>query len=299
MKATHTVIISSVGIGVLLSCIIAYTIYTNTMNSSREEGVPIVMRSVGPLELGTTYPEIQSSKNITEGSRLKVNQWFKDNTIPCFYKDYVTKDFLINELNRNAQYDEKIKKTLSSTDLQKMNIDEMRRFYIQIKQSEFNSQYNIDINKNKILTGTHFMGGSFCGWEPHPGKSVDNFVLDLKTGREVTIGDIVTVDEKFLTFVQQKINQEYVAGGSDIEDNQCMQYIKESYLVSYGDDGSIIFGDGLNQETSFSLSTSTLSIIPTGYPSAIEGPCGGTLIDFSYSELSQFLKKGSIVERLR
>lgn len=267
-------------------------------DDSNNGAVPIIMRSVGPLEPENTYPEIQPNKNVSEESRIKANKWFKDNAVSCFYNDIVTKDFLIESLNSEAGYREETKKAISGIDLQKMSLDEIRKLYVKIKQPENNNGYNISVNKNNILAGYYYMDSSYCGWEAHPNTSQNNFIIDLNTGNEVTLGDVLNTGDNFLNYLTDKINGEYISNGADSPDNECLQYIKDDYPRSYDLQGKDKLSN-LKKETSFTISTTTLSIIPTGYPHAIEGPCGGTSIDFLYSELVPYIKKSGIIERLK
>lgn len=117
--------------------------------------------------------------------------------------------------------------------------------------------------------------------------------------KDTTLGDIVTVDTRFLDFVKQKIRKEYIANGSTKPSNVCWQYINDEYLISYDNDNTEYGMTKLGQEKSFKVKNGTLSIIPTGYSSAIESPCAGTPIDFSFSELATYIKSGVLLERLR
>lgn len=254
--------------------------------------VEIIMRSVGPLESDNTYPEIQPNQNVKEEIRNTVNATFKDQAISssCIYGEGSTKDFLVETLQQHAE----TRKALSQVNLQKMTLDEVRKLYIQIMKPYTRMGYEILFNKNNILAGTYSASGSYCGWEAHPSHSVSHFIIDLNTGKDITLDDIVTVDSRFLSFVKEKIKKEYIAGGSTNSDNACWQYIHDEYLISYDNDNEDFGITTLNQEKSLGIGTGTLSIIPTGYSSIIEGLCNDTAIILSYPELAPYLKKGNL-----
>lgn len=274
---------------------------TDTLNGTE---VTIIMRPIGPLETYNTYAEIQPSKNISEESRVKVNTWFKDNAVSCLYNDNTTKDFLIERLKNSAFNDEKIKKAISQTDLQKMSLDEIRKFYVDImsspnahdyiKSPTIVGSYKIDINKNNLLTGS-YVGGGYCGWEAHPDDVNYRFVIDLLTGNEVTLGDVININDTLIDLVKERINYWYIDNGSEDQDNVCWKYIKNYYMTSdYADNKNT-----LHKETSFELTADALGIFPR-FTSHIENAfCAGTHIDFSYSELGLYLKQNSILERLK
>ena len=212
----------------------------------------------------------------------------------CIY-GYSSKDDLLTSLNDIA--DDDFKKRISEASLEQVTLYEVQKFYAKTRQPESSYGYHFLPNNNLLLSGIITYNSSCFLGEAHPNYWQYATTINLTTGKDITLWDFIHVDASFLHFIKKRIQMDYNGSvdGSDKQNNErgCWQYIRDEYLTSYdkkkkNDEYNTALLAG---ETSFSIQSGSLDILPRWYPHTTAGICAGTVIHLSSQEIIHYFRK--------
>ena len=143
--------------------------------------------------------------------------------------------------------------------------------------------YHVNYNKNSVLDIQLIMEGSGA----YPDQSVKNFVIDLRNGRRVQIGDVFADIGKLLVKIDKA------------QKNEIIKAMAEAKREGRNINGLIKRGDYTkNKLEEFSISdTGVTFLYDYGFPHAVQALEPDGKYFFSWAEMKSFIRRGGLLDK--